>query len=163
MPVLDKPDFMRRYRYLMDHQNDTQYVRANAPFVALACAVFAVASRFVDDPRLTTSDNTDEAGMGMVYHERCVTSTFARTSLNAATDSRPDPFSALILHYISGSSMQVEHVQCFLLMSSFLCSVNCLPQAWLLVGQAVRAAQDIGLHVRHPPLIFTASRAHRLP
>ena len=43
--------------------------------------------------------------------------------------------------------MQVEHVQCFLLMSSFLCSVNCLPQAWLLVGQAVRAAQDIGLHV----------------
>ena len=74
MPVLDKPDFMRRYRYLMDHQNDTQYVRANAPFVALACAVFAVASRFVDDPRLTTSDNTDEAGMGMVYHERCVTS-----------------------------------------------------------------------------------------
>ncbi len=55
--------------------------------------------------------------------------------------------SALILHYISSASMQVEHVQCFLLMSSFLCSVNCLPQAWLLVGQAVRAAQDIGLHV----------------
>ena len=49
--------------------------------------------------------------------------------------------------------MQVEHVQCFLLMSSFLCSVNCLPQAWLLVGQAVRAAQDIGLHVSsHIPL-----------
>ena len=43
--------------------------------------------------------------------------------------------------------MQVEHVQCFLLMSTFLCSVNCLPQAWILVGQAVRIAQDIGLHV----------------
>lgn len=45
--------------------------------------------------------------------------------------------------------MQVEHVQCFLLMSSFLCSVNCLPQAWIMVGQAVRIAQDIGLHVSH--------------
>ena len=56
--------------------------------------------------------------------------------------------SALILQYISHTSMQVEHVQCFLLMSTFLCSVNCLPQAWLLVGQAVRIAQDIGLHVR---------------
>ncbi|KAH9943098.1 fungal-specific transcription factor domain-containing protein [Epithele typhae] len=123
MPVLDKPDFMRRYRFLMDHQGDFQFIRTHAPFVALVCAVFAVASRFVDDPRLTMSDIADEAGMGMVYHER-----------------------ALILHYISGSSMQVEHVQCFLLMTSFLCSINCLPQAWLLVGQAVRAAQDIGLH-----------------
>ncbi|RPD61888.1 hypothetical protein L226DRAFT_72642 [Lentinus tigrinus ALCF2SS1-7] len=124
MPVLDKPDFIRRYRYLMDHQDDTHFIRANTAFVALVCSVFAVASRFVDDPRLASSDNhPDESGMGMVYHER-----------------------ALILHYISGASMQVEHVQCFLLMSSFLCSVNCLPQAWLLVGQAVRAAQDIGLH-----------------
>jgi len=43
-------------------------------------------------------------------------------------------------------------VQCFILMSSFLCSVNCLPQAWLLIGQAVRAAQDLGLHVR--PLLL---------
>ncbi len=56
--------------------------------------------------------------------------------------------SALILHYISHASTQVAHVQCFILMSSFLCSVNCLPQAWLLIGQAVRAAQDLGLHVR---------------
>lgn len=33
-------------------------------------------------------------------------------------------------------------------MSSFLCSVNCLPQAWILIGQAVRTGQDLGLHVR---------------
>lgn len=58
-------------------------------------------------------------------------------------------YRALILHYISHTTMQVEHVQCFLLMSTFLCSVNCLPQAWILVGQAVRIAQDIGLHVSH--------------
>lgn len=74
MPVLDKPDFMRRYRYLMDHQADAHFVRSNAPFVALECAVFAVASRFVEDPRLTSTDNRDEAGMGMVYHERYVSS-----------------------------------------------------------------------------------------
>ena len=71
--------------------------------------------------------------------------------------------SALILHYISGASMQVEHVQCFLLMSSFLCSVNCLPQAWILVGQAVRAAQDIGLHVSSLFALVETSRAHPLP
>lgn len=52
-----------------------------------------------------------------------------------------------MLHYISHASIQSAHVQCLILMSSFLCSVNCLPQAWLLVGQAVRTAQDLGLHV----------------
>ena len=70
--------------------------------------------------------------------------------------------SALILHYTSYPSIQLEHVQCFLLMSSFLCSVNCLPQAWLLVGQAVRAAQDIGLHVSSHTYLLDVS-CSRLP
>lgn len=66
----------------------------------------------------------------------------------------------MILHYISHTSMQVDHVQCFLLMSSFLCSVNCLPQAWILVGQAVRIAQDIGLHVSdRVPFFHSCARA----
>lgn len=62
-------------------------------------------------------------------------------------------YRALILHYISHASIQVSHVQCLILMASFLCSVNCLPQAWLLVGQAVRSAQDLGLHVRNYSLL----------
>jgi Fungal specific transcription factor domain len=60
-------------------------------------------------------------------------------------------FSALILQYISHANIQIAHVQCLVLMSSFLCSVNCLPQAWILIGQAVRTGQDLGLHVS--PLI----------
>lgn len=55
--------------------------------------------------------------------------------------------SALILQYISHANIQIAHVQCFILMSSFLCSINCLPQAWILIGQAVRSGQDLGLHV----------------
>ncbi|PCH41399.1 hypothetical protein WOLCODRAFT_118862 [Wolfiporia cocos MD-104 SS10] len=123
MPILDKPAFMRNYTYLMDHTTDAALARRKTAFIGLVCAVFAVATRFVSDPRLTKADNLDDAGMGMVYYER-----------------------ALILYYISHASSQLEHVQAFLLMSSFLSSVNCLPQAWLLVGQAVRIAQDIGLH-----------------
>ena len=45
-------------------------------------------------------------------------------------------------------------------MSSFLCSVNCLPQAWLLIGQAVRAAQDLGLHVRPSQLPTNSDDLH---
>ncbi|OCH94255.1 hypothetical protein OBBRIDRAFT_769925 [Obba rivulosa] len=122
MPVIDKPSFLRDYKYLMDHTHDPNLARTRTAFIALVCAVFAVAARSVDDPRLSR-EGLDDAGMGMVYYER-----------------------ALILHYISHVSTQIEHVQCFILMSSFLCSVNCLPQAWLLIGQAVRTAQDIGLH-----------------
>ncbi|KAI0637850.1 fungal-specific transcription factor domain-containing protein [Trametes polyzona] len=133
MPVIDKPDFLHRYRDIMNNPDKTRAKREHSAFIALMCSLFAVASRFVDDPRLTKFDNLDDGGMGMVYLER-----------------------ALILHYTSYPTIQVEHVQCFLLMSSFLCSVNCLPQAWQLVGQAVRAAQDIGLH-RTPRWLTTLS------
>lgn len=53
----------------------------------------------------------------------------------------------MILYYIGHSTTQLAQVQCFVILASFLCSVNCLPQAWLVVGQAVRIAQDLGLHV----------------
>ncbi|THH06739.1 hypothetical protein EW146_g9520 [Bondarzewia mesenterica] len=122
MPVVDKPTFTRQYNYLMDHTKDLQLARTETSFIALVFAVFACAAQLVDDPRLK-GEQEDDGGMGMVYYER-----------------------ALILHYISHASIQVAHVQCFILMSSFLCSVNCLPQAWILVGQAVRTAQDLGLH-----------------
>ncbi|KIJ70318.1 hypothetical protein HYDPIDRAFT_77537 [Hydnomerulius pinastri MD-312] len=122
MPILDKPSFMTRYKKLMGKRAETDFIQAEAPFISVVFAVFACAARLVIDSRLT-SERADDGGMGMVYYER-----------------------ALILHYISHASIQVSHVQSFILMSSFLCSINCLPQAWLLVGQAVRSAQDLGLH-----------------
>ncbi|KAI0301814.1 fungal-specific transcription factor domain-containing protein [Multifurca ochricompacta] len=122
LPVIDKPTFMRQYTYLMDHQGEQHLARTQTAFIAMVFALFACAAQLVDDPRLK-GEKDDDGGMGMVYYER-----------------------ALILHYISHASIQISHVQCFVLMSSFLCSVNCLPQAWLLIGQAVRAAQDLGLH-----------------
>ncbi|KAI0316712.1 fungal-specific transcription factor domain-containing protein [Amylostereum chailletii] len=121
-PVLDKPTFLRQYAFLMDRTNDPTLARTETAFIALVFAVFACAAQLVDDPRLK-GEKEDDGGVGMVYYER-----------------------ALILHYISHASIQVPHVQCFVLLSSFLCSVNCLPQAWLLIGQAVRMGQDLGLH-----------------
>jgi hypothetical protein len=132
MPVLDKPSFLQQYKVLMDNTHDIALARTEAAFMSLVFAVFACAARLVDDPRLATGDNFDDGGMGMVYYER-----------------------ALILHYISHASTQILHVQSFILMSSFLCSINCLPQAWLLVGQAVRFGQDLGLHRSPRRLLLT--------
>ncbi|KAH7930297.1 hypothetical protein BV22DRAFT_1109356 [Leucogyrophana mollusca] len=122
MPILDKPSFMIKYKKLMTKRDDIDFIQLQAPFISVVFAVFACAARLIDDTRLL-GENSDDGGMGMVYYER-----------------------ALILHYISHPSIQMSHVQSFILMSSFLCSINCLPQAWLLVGQAVRTAQDLGLH-----------------
>jgi hypothetical protein len=131
MPVIDKPSFLRQYNHLMDNIHDPVLARSETAFMALVFALFACAAQLIDDPRLATGSSSDDGGMGMVYYER-----------------------ALILHYISHASIQISHVQCFILMSSFLCSVNCLPQAWILIGQAVRTGQDLGLH-RSPRRLLT--------
>ncbi|EGO01729.1 hypothetical protein SERLA73DRAFT_85551 [Serpula lacrymans var. lacrymans S7.3] len=131
MPILDKPSFMQQYKSVMANRNDAVIAKTEAAFISVVFAVFACAARLINDPRLK-GETLDDGGMGMVYYER-----------------------ALILHYISHATIQVSHVQCFILMSSFLCSVNCLPQAWLLVGQAVRTAQDLGLHRSPRRLLIT--------
>ncbi|KDQ10040.1 hypothetical protein BOTBODRAFT_178587 [Botryobasidium botryosum FD-172 SS1] len=138
LPVVDKLRFMTKYTRLMEcHQIPTH---SDAGFVSLVFAVFACAARFVDDERVTGkaggSSNGNEnggepkgagvgedGGLGMVYYER-----------------------AMILYYIGQTASQLAHVQAFVLLSSFLASINSLPQAWLLCGQAIRIAQDLGLH-----------------
>ncbi|KAL5527321.1 hypothetical protein ACEPAG_6112 [Sanghuangporus baumii] len=134
LPVVDKTSFLTAYKNLMDLRHDVNVVRAQTPFIALVFAVFACASRVVDDPRL---NDEDDGGLGMVYYER-----------------------SLILHYISHPLIQIAHVQCIVLLSSFLCAVNCLPQAWLLVGQAVRMSQDLGLHRSTRHVNMTALEKH---
>lgn len=115
----------------------------DAGFVSVVFAVFACAARFVDDPRLTDGVTAEEGGVGMIYYERCVV---WPQRLRSSVDMLQ---SAMILYYIGNTqgNTQLAQVQAFVLLASFLCSVNCLPQAWLMVGQAVRTAQDLGLHV----------------
>ncbi|KAJ3887812.1 putative fungal-specific transcription factor [Lentinula edodes] len=133
MPVVDKPSFLKQYHNIMDNQQNHSLVQSETAFISLIFAVFACAANLVQDDRLSMSGRTDEGGMGMVYYER-----------------------SLILQYISHANTQTAHVQCFILLSSFLCSVNCLPQAWILVGQAVRTGQDLGLH-RSPRRLVLSS------
>lgn len=72
MPVIDKPAFLDRYVNLMDHVGDVNVARQATAFLALVNAVFACAAKLVDDPRLSAGEGLDDAGMGMVYYERCV-------------------------------------------------------------------------------------------
>ncbi|KAG9085781.1 hypothetical protein FRC06_003455, partial [Ceratobasidium sp. 370] len=115
-------------RKLMDDNGANSY----PGFTSLVFAVFAVAARLLVDPRIVrprpfgAEDTVDEAirPTALVFYER-----------------------SMMLHYIGQTVTQLAHVQTFVLLSSFLASINCLPQAWLLCGQAVRTGQDLGLHL----------------
>ncbi|PVG01042.1 hypothetical protein CPB86DRAFT_805498 [Serendipita vermifera] len=128
LPVLDKPLFLARYNTLMDERGSGE----QPGFVAVVFAVFAVAARFLDDPRIKSKNYMDPRSTAMIFYER-----------------------AMMLYIIDHTRTQMAHVQCFALLSTFLASLNRLPQAWLLVGQAVRTAQDLGLHRSPKPLKLT--------
>ncbi|KAJ1311719.1 hypothetical protein OPQ81_010190 [Rhizoctonia solani] len=127
MPCIDKFSFLTNYRKLMDDNGANSY----PGFTSLVFAVFAVAARILVDPRIVrpppfgARDSVDETirPTALVFYER-----------------------SMMLHYIAQTVTQLAHVQTLLLLSSFLASINCLPQAWLLCGQAVRIGQDLGLH-----------------
>jgi len=68
---VDKPSFLKQYQLLMENTHDPQAVGLETPFLALTFSIFAIASRFLDDPRVATG-KADEGGMGMVYYERYV-------------------------------------------------------------------------------------------
>ncbi|CAE6524003.1 unnamed protein product [Rhizoctonia solani] len=127
MPCIDKLSFLVNYRKLMDDNGANSY----PGFTSLVFAVFAVAARILVDPRIVrpppfgAEDSVDETirPTALVFYER-----------------------SMMLYYIGQTVTQLAHVQTFVLLSSFLASINCLPQAWLLCGQAVRTGQDLGLH-----------------
>lgn len=54
---------------------------------------------------------------------------------------------ALLLYYASTGEASLERVQCLALLAMCAAGWNTLTQSWLLAGQAVRSALDIGLHL----------------
>jgi hypothetical protein len=54
---------------------------------------------------------------------------------------------AIVLHYADTGQATIEQVQCLAVLSLCAARWNTLAQSWKFAGQAVRAAQDLGLHV----------------
>ena len=98
----------------------------DAPFLSVMLSVFAATSRLL--PGAATSSSAAE------YFEQ-----------------------AQITHYRAmRGAAQIENIQCLALMSLYLGGINDMPQSWLNAGQAVRIAQDLGLHVNFCSFSFRA-------
>ncbi len=65
--MVDKLKFLKEYNHLMDHTHDVPLVRSSTPFIALVFAMFACASRIVEDVNLSGLDDS-----GMEFYERLV-------------------------------------------------------------------------------------------
>lgn len=63
---------------------------------------------------------------------------------------------SLLLHYASHGEASLEGVQCLALLAMCSAGWNTLTQSWNYAGRAVRAAQDLGIHLSS--LVGSASR-----
>lgn len=136
LPVLLEHEFRRDFRALMEAR-----ARGNLSwgggFISVVFAIFALGERVIVTSRAwrremakAEGDDDDhetvlpgEAEAGVIWYER-----------------------AQILHYTTLKDVNIHQVQCLTLLAAFQASVNAMPMSWLLAGQAIRVAQDLGLH-----------------
>ncbi|KFA71066.1 hypothetical protein S40288_05515 [Stachybotrys chartarum IBT 40288] len=93
--------------------------------------------------------HTPDKGFLSVFFAVC-----ACASSLLPTDGKSETFSglayyqkSLILNYASTGEASIERVQCLALLAMCAGGWNTLTQSWNLAGQAVRAAQDLGMHL----------------
>lgn len=131
-PVVFKPDFMQRYRQMFrSGPNQSQSASTDRRFLLVFYSICACASSLLPP-------SSESSFPGIEYYEK-----------------------ALLLYYASTGEASLERVQCLALLSMCAAGWNTLTQSWTLAGQAVRAAQDIGIHlstpfVRSSPLLCLA-------
>ncbi|GMK54623.1 hypothetical protein CspeluHIS016_0112090 [Cutaneotrichosporon spelunceum] len=142
LPVLLEHDFRRRFKSLMDKVDAGDFSNIRAGFMSVIFAVLALGERVLvtsaawqrmraklSNGELSDQDSPQpgEAEAGVIWFER-----------------------AQVLHYSSIGEIDIYQVQCLTLLSAFQAAVNSMPMSWLLASQALRIAQDIGLHRSAP-------------
>ncbi|EKG22393.1 Transcription factor fungi [Macrophomina phaseolina MS6] len=119
-PILFKPYFMRQYGKLAARNPN------DAPDPGFLCVFFAVcacASGLLPRPAGGGVATASAGRPGQEFYEK-----------------------SWLLYYGSTGQGTIEQVQCLALLSVCSAGWNTLTQAWKFAGQAVRTAQDLGLH-----------------
>ncbi|KAL7418376.1 hypothetical protein Q5752_006834 [Cryptotrichosporon argae] len=137
LPVVLEHEFRADFGRIMDNVDRGEREGYSAGALSVVFAIFALGERVLvgsrawqRERRRAPSDDSGEtvlpgeAEAGVIWFER-----------------------AQVLHW-TDKQVSIEQVQCLTLLAAFQASVNAMPMAWILAGQAIRIAQDIGLH-RH--------------
>lgn len=131
-PVVFKPQFIHHYRQLYNSDSN-EAVSGDRRFLLVFFAVCACTSS------LFATLSSDARFAGIEYYEK-----------------------ALLLCYASTGEASVEKTQCLALLAMCSAGWNTLTQSWLLAGQAVRAALDIGLHLSRRLVSLLLKHAHSM-
>ncbi|KAF8922155.1 fungal-specific transcription factor domain-containing protein [Mucidula mucida] len=127
-PILNQKAFLKRYTEVMrgvhsgTPSNDHAFL--SSLFAVLACAQSLSVGRPsspTDETRWKWTVPTEYAGLE--FYER-----------------------SMILFWMGSRFISIENVQCLALLAICCAGWNTLSHSWLLAGQAIRAAQDLGLH-----------------
>ncbi|WVN84929.1 uncharacterized protein L203_100065 [Cryptococcus depauperatus CBS 7841] len=136
LPVVLEHDFRRNFWSLLQarEKGDLSW---GGGFISVVFAIFALGERAIVTSRAWQRETENakagevktetvlpgEAEAGVIWYER-----------------------AQILHYTTLKDVNIHQVQCLTLLAAFQASVSAMPMSWLLAGQAIRVAQDLGLH-----------------
>ncbi|WVQ84324.1 hypothetical protein IAT38_006476 [Cryptococcus sp. DSM 104549] len=136
LPVVLEWEFRRDYKRLVEARARGESSWGGG-FISVVFAIFALGERVIVTSRAWQREREKaqrgdeegetvlpgEAEAGVIWYER-----------------------AQILHYTTLRDVNIHQVQCLTLLAAFQASVNAMPMSWLLAGQALRVAQDLGLH-----------------
>ncbi|WVR00192.1 hypothetical protein IAU59_007334 [Kwoniella sp. CBS 9459] len=137
LPVVLEHEFRKTYNELMEAIGRGER-STHGTFLAVLFAIFALGERSLvttkawDRERKRMHEGSvgedetvlpGEAEAGVIWYER-----------------------SHILHFTTIRDIDIHQVQCLTLLAAFQASVNAMPMSWLLAGQALRLAQDLGLH-----------------
>lgn len=147
MPYLPRPEEITRPpQYVADLLINLYFDQLHYTFPVLYKPQFMSQYKQMNSPR---SLHTPDKGFLSVFFAVC-----ACASSLLPTDGKSETFSglafyqkSLILNYASTGEASLERVQCLALLAMCAGGWNTLTQSWNLAGQAVRAAQDLGMHL----------------
>ncbi|WVQ66635.1 uncharacterized protein L199_004820 [Kwoniella botswanensis] len=132
LPAVPEHRLRELYEALVIRRKQHDFASAEA-FWALIFAIFALGERALVNTGVWEQARHDPSGKhavkpdaGLVWYEIAET-----------------------LHYLSCRDVDHFQVQCLTLLAAYQASVNQMPRAWLLAGQAMRFALDMGLHTRY--------------
>ncbi|KAJ3535848.1 hypothetical protein NM208_g2689 [Fusarium decemcellulare] len=147
MPYLPKPeDITRPPQYLADLLVNLYFDQLHYTFPVLYKPQFM----FQYSQMMSNRSNIPiDKGFLSVFFAACAC---ASSLLLAGGDTTKFPGldyyqKALILHFASVGEASIERVQCLGLLAMCSGGWNTLTQSWTFAGQAVRAAQDLGMHL----------------
>ncbi|WVQ73053.1 hypothetical protein IAR50_002616 [Cryptococcus sp. DSM 104548] len=137
LPLLLEFEFRRDFGLLMEARQGGQSSWGGG-FVSVLFAVFALGERAIVNARAWARE-TDKAQEGLDDGHETVLPGEAEAGVIWYERAQ-------ILHYTTMKDVTIHQVQCLTLLATFQAAVNAMPMSWLLAGQAIRVAQDLGLH-----------------